>query len=173
MSFLVITKKQTRSLLLWSKLLMMLLEKQLWYSVRSPFGDIDILALFLGHDFGDIRILVDNGTWKNRKVIDITSSTLPNIQKQVLIGLHAFSGNDYVSWFFRKEKIAFWKAMLKRAEFIELFAGLGVTTDLLGTSALNIEKFVCFLYGDQTLNLDRFHTTIGSKMTWDNFRNWS
>ena len=54
--------------------------------------------------------------------------------------------------------------MLKRAEFIELFAGLGVTTDLSGTSALNIEKFVCFLYGDQTLNLDRFHTTIGSKM---------
>ena len=112
--------------------------------VRSPSGDIDILALFLGHDFGDIPVLVDNGTGKSRKVIDITSSTLPNIEKQALIGLHAFLGNDYVSRFFRKGKIAFWKApMLKRAEFIELFAGLGVTTDLSDTSALNIEKFVC------------------------------
>ena len=41
--------------------------------------------------------------------------------------------------------------MLKRAEFIELFAGLGVTTNLSGTSAINIEKFVCFLYGDQRI----------------------
>ena len=92
--------------------------------IRSPSGDTDILALFLGYDFGDIHILVDNGTGKSRKVIDITSSTLPNIQKQALIGLHAVSGNDYVSSFFRKGRIAFWKAMLKRVEFIELFAGL-------------------------------------------------
>ena len=103
------------------------------------------------NDFGDIRVLVDNGTEKSRKVIDITSSTLPNIQKQALIGLHAVSGNDSVPSFFRKGRIAFWKAMLKRAEFIELFDGLGVTTDLSGTSALNIEKVVCFLYGDQRI----------------------
>ena len=63
--------------------------------------------------FGDIRVLIDNGTGKSRKVIDITSSTVPNIPKQALIGLHAFSGNDYVSSFFRKGKFAFWKAMLK------------------------------------------------------------
>ena len=42
-------------------------------------------------------------------------------------------------------------SMLKRAEFIELFAGLGVTTDLSGTSALNIEKFVCFLFGNKKI----------------------
>ena len=121
MSFLVITKKQTQSLLLWSKLLMLFPGEAVM--IRSPSGDTDILALFLGYDFGDIHILVDNGTGKSRKVIDITSPTLPNIQKQALIGLHAFSGNDYVS-FFRKGKISFWKAMLKRVEFIELFAGL-------------------------------------------------
>ena len=42
-------------------------------------------------------------------------------------------------------------SMLKRAEFIELFAGLGVTTDLSGTSALIIEKCVFFLFGDQEI----------------------
>ena len=98
-----------------------------------------------------IFVFSSTGIGKSRKVIDITSSTLPNIPKQALIGLHAFSGNGYVLSFFRKGKIAFWKAMLKTAEFIELFAGLGVTTDLSGTSALNIEKFVCFLYGDQRI----------------------
>jgi hypothetical protein len=109
--------------------------------VRSPSGDIDTLALFLAHDFGDIRVFVDNVTGKSRKVIDISSSTLPSNQKQAMIGLHAFSGNDYVSSSFRKGKIAFWKAMLKRTEFIELFARLGVTTNLSDSSARQIEKF--------------------------------
>ena len=57
--------------------------------------------------------------------------------------------------------IAFWKAMLKRAEFIELFARLGVTTDLSGTNALNFEKFECFLYGDQRIaSVDELRHTI-------------
>ena len=86
MSFLVITKKQTRSLLLWSMLLISAAPAEA-VMVRSPSGDRDILALFLGHDFGDIRVLVDNRTGKSRKVIDITSSTLPNIQKQALISI--------------------------------------------------------------------------------------
>ncbi len=30
--------------------------------IRSPSGDIDILALFLSHEFGGTKILVDNGT---------------------------------------------------------------------------------------------------------------
>ena len=43
--------------------------------IRSPSGDIDVLVLFLGHDFADIQILIDNGTGLSRKIIDITSST--------------------------------------------------------------------------------------------------
>ena len=86
--------------------------------VRSPSGDIDIMVLFLGHDFDEVRVLVDNWTGK---IIDISSSTLPKVQRQALVGIHAFSGNDYVSSFFRKRKIAFWEAMLKMTEFIELF----------------------------------------------------
>ena len=41
---------------------------------------------------------------KNRKNIDVTSPALPTNQRKALIGMHAFSGNDYVSSFFRKEK---------------------------------------------------------------------
>ena len=32
--------------------------------IRSTFGDIDTLALFVAHDFGSIRVLNDNGTGK-------------------------------------------------------------------------------------------------------------
>ena len=40
--------------------------------IRSSSGDIDVLALFLAHDFGGTCILVDNGTGKQRKIINIT-----------------------------------------------------------------------------------------------------
>ena len=49
--------------------------------VRSPSDDIDILELFLSHDFDGTRIYVDNGVGKQRKILDITSSTL-GIQKK-------------------------------------------------------------------------------------------
>ena len=70
--------------------------------VRSPFGDIDILALFVAHDFSGVRIFIDSGTGKSRKIIDVASSTLEFEKKRALIGMHAFSGNDYISSFFRK-----------------------------------------------------------------------
>ena len=78
--------------------------------IRSPSGDIDILALFLSHEFGGTKILIDIGTVKQRKIINMTSSTLEIEKKKALLGLHSFSGNDYVSSFFKRGKQAFWKA---------------------------------------------------------------
>ena len=59
--------------------------------IRSPSGDIDILSLFVAHGFGEIQVLVDNGTGKSRKIIDVTSSTLDCPKKKALIGLHGFT----------------------------------------------------------------------------------
>ena len=75
--------------------------------VRSPSGDIDILTLFVAHDFRDTKVFIDNGTGKNRKIVEVTSSQLSAEEKKAPIGVHAFSGNDYVSSFFRKGKSAF------------------------------------------------------------------
>ena len=66
--------------------------------VRPPSGDVDILVLFLLHD--GIRVLIDNGTGNARKIIDIHSARLSIEQRSVFAGMHAFSGNDYVSSFF-------------------------------------------------------------------------
>ena len=40
--------------------------------VRSPSGDIDILTLFVPHDFRDTKVFIDNGTGKNQKIIEVT-----------------------------------------------------------------------------------------------------
>ena len=75
--------------------------------VRSPSGDIDILTLFVTHDFRDTKVFIDNGTGKNRKIIEMTSSQLSAEEKKALTGVHAFSGNDYVSSFFGRASLPF------------------------------------------------------------------
>ncbi len=119
--------------------------------VRSPSGDIDILALFVAHDFGGVQVLIDNGTGLSRKIMDVTSSSLDIEKRRALIGLHAFSGNDYVSSFFRKGKIAFWKRMAKKAEYVNLFANLGTTLFVSEEVEGRLEQFVCAMYGNERM----------------------
>ncbi len=95
--------------------------------------------------------MIDNGTGLSRKSIDVTSSTLDNDKRRAVIGLHAFSGNDYVSSFFRKGKVAFWQKMVKKTEYINLFADLGTTFAASEELARGLEKFVCALYGMERL----------------------
>eukprot|EP00794_Sanderia_malayensis_P014878 gene14878-biopygen12404 len=57
---------------------------------RSPSGDVDILALFLSHEFDGTRILVDNGVGKQRKIIDMTSSTLEIEKKKHYLAFTLF-----------------------------------------------------------------------------------
>ena len=120
--------------------------------IRSPSGDIDILTLFVAHDFGGVRVLIDNRTGKGRKIVDVTSSTLDLDKKKALIGMHAFSGNDYVSSFFKKGKVAVWKTMLKRQEFIRLFEELGTSPQVPDHISQGLERFVCALYGNHRVS---------------------
>ena len=119
--------------------------------VRSSSGDIDVLALFVAHDFAGVQVLIDNGTGLNRKIVNVTSSTLDIEKKRALIGLHAFSGNDYVSSFFRKGKIAFWRQMIKKTDYVNLFANLGTTLQVPEEVEKGLEKFVCAIYGNERM----------------------
>ena len=119
--------------------------------VRSSSGDIDVLALFVAHDFAGVQVLIDNGTGLNRKIVNVTSSTLDIEKKRALIGLHAFSGNDYVSSFFRKGKIAFWRQMTKKTDYVNLFANLGTTLQVPEEVEKGLEKFVCAIYGNERM----------------------
>jgi hypothetical protein len=94
--------------------------------VRSPSGDIDIITLFFGQDFSDTQILIDNGSGKNRKIIDVTSTGLSLGYRRALLGMHAFSGNT---------------------AFIDIFSYLG--TEVIASEELvrGLEWFVCYIYG--------------------------
>ena len=72
--------------------------------VRSTSGDIDILMLFLLHQFENKRVLIDNGTSNSRKIIDISSTNLTQLQRQAPAGVHAFSGNDCFMFLPKREE---------------------------------------------------------------------
>ena len=64
--------------------------------IRNSCGDVGVLVLFLLHSarLVDIRGLIDNGTGKNCRIIDPSTTGLPVLECQPLSGIHAFSGND-------------------------------------------------------------------------------
>ena len=65
--------------------------------IRSPSGDIGIIALFKHQEFDGITILIGNGIGKSRKIIDMSTSLPTKIEC-----LSCSTGNDYVSSFFGK-----------------------------------------------------------------------
>ena len=78
----------------------------------------------------------------------------------------AFTGNDYVSCFFRKGKQACWKLLKESQEFLETFSKLGVEKHINKDLVASLENFVCRLYGEKRL------TSINStcrNMSWGNF----
>ena len=109
--------------------------------IHSPSGDIDILVLFLLHFQNNI--FVDNSSGQARKILKIASFTLATDLKQALSGIHAFSGNDYVSIFFRKGKQQYWRTLLKYPQFVETFKKLGLFNSLPEEDQKHLEKFVC------------------------------
>ena len=68
--------------------------------------------------------------------------------------MHAFSGNDYVSSFFRKGKIAVWKKILSNPEFVDIFGSLG------DFNYEEFERFVCALYGYPK------HSSVDKVLAW-------
>ena len=63
--------------------------------------------------------------------------------------VHAFSGNDYVSCFFRKGKKKFWDVLTKHEKFVQTFAGSGLFGRVMEETEQELEEFVCLIYGDK------------------------
>ena len=54
----------------------------------------------------NVLFLIDDGTGKCRKFIDVSSTGLSLTGRPALASMHAFSGNDFVSRFFKRESSA-------------------------------------------------------------------
>ena len=99
--------------------------------IRSPSRDADILVLTVSVLYSHkTRILLDNSSGKEQKSVWLGAVELFQQRSTSLIGLHAFSGNDYVSSFFKKGKDQFWKLLEKFEKFHDCFSKLGVQYEM-------------------------------------------
>ena len=89
--------------------------------------------------------MIDKGMILIRKVIDAASSTLDIDKRRRLFW------NGYVSSFFRKEKVAVRRAMIKKAEYVDLFANLGTTPQISEEVEELLENFVCAIYENERM----------------------
>lgn len=74
-------------------------------TLRFPPGDTDInkLTVSMLYDFRH-RVIIDDGCGKYRKVLTLNPIVIDEEIRDALIGLHAFTRNDYVSSFLEKTK---------------------------------------------------------------------
>ena len=67
----------------------------------------------------------DHRHGKSRNVFRLKDVDIEDDIIDALIGFHAFTGNDYISSFFRKGKETCYKILLANPKFKSVFANLG------------------------------------------------
>ena len=109
--------------------------------VRLNSGDIDTPIILLGIELErNVHVYIDNGTDKNRRVLALSKCDLTDQQTKALVGVDAFTGNDYVASFLRKGKQLCWKHVCKDEEFLDLFATLGTEINVTEAMPIGLEK---------------------------------
>ena len=125
-------------------------DKDIMCVVRSNSGDIDIPIILLGIELErNVHVYIDNGTGKNRRVSLLNKCNLTDHQRQALVGVHVFTGNDYVASFLRKRKQLCWRQVCKDEEFLDLFAMLDTEINVTQAMYIGSEKYVCRLCGER------------------------
>ena len=90
-------------------------------------------------------IIIEYGSGSNKKGCWLKDFILNEANSNALLRLHAFTGNDFVSSFFRKGKLNCWKILQKCSKFEDCFSQLGAEGDSLLDE---LEEYVCsYLYG--------------------------
>ena len=82
------------------------------FIIRLTSGDIDIPVILLNAETNS-NVFIDSGRGNNCKLLCIHATTLTTDQKKAIVGLHAFTGTDQNSSFFRKSKMRCWEKNLK------------------------------------------------------------
>ena len=86
--------------------------------LRSHSGDTDITvrSVSLLYEYKE-RVFLDCGCGKNKKGFWLKSFEMSSSEITGLIAFHAFTGNYFVSCFFRKGKAMCWKVMKQSEKF--------------------------------------------------------
>ena len=77
---------------------------------------------------------------------------------QALLGMHVFTGNDYVSSFFKKRKEMCWKLFRKYEKFERCLINLEMESSLSSSLFSTLQEFVSMLHGTklESVNEDRY-----------------
>ena len=130
--------------------------------IRSPFAETDVFVIAVAL-LSSPRVYWDFGVGKHRKGLWLEKIQISDDLKKYLIGFHAFTGNDYVSSFFRKGKSTCYKVMKGNNEFREAFASLGDNWNVTEETSAELEKFVCKLYGYNERDVNKVRKKIFDK----------
>ena len=100
----------------------------------------DILIILLSIELErNVHVYIDNGTGRNRRVLALNNCDLTDQQRKALVGVDAFTENDYVGSFLCKGKQLCWKQICKDEEFLDLFATLGTEINVTDTLHTGLE----------------------------------
>ena len=80
-----------------------------------------------------------------------------------MLGLHAFTGNGYLSSFFRKGKERCWKLIQKYEEFEVCFTTLGSEPNLSEDLFEFLEEYIALLYGVKSKSINEARWKIFEK----------
>ena len=116
--------------------------------VRSPDTDVLVLLIRYWTQIGR-SILFDTRTGNKRRLIDIEKivEAKGNDLCSVLPAIHCFTGCDTVSAFVRREKVGPVKLLEKHTDLMRTFAKLGERQECSDDLLLEVENFVCYMYG--------------------------
>ena len=133
-------------------------------TLRSSSGDTDVivLAIALLHRFRE-RVVIDDGSGKNRRLIKLKDLDIQEEILDALIGFHAYTGNDYVSSFFRKGKGTCFQVLDRSNKFKRSFAKLGDDWQLSDQLFTELEEFTCYLYGARSKDINKLRYKIFDK----------
>ena len=132
--------------------------------LRSSTGDTDIVVLAVSLiSSSQDQVFTDYGNGKNLKAIKLSNANMATDLKQALAGFHAFTGNDYVSSFFTKGKIASWKKMVKDEKYIQGFQEFGMSWEIMQEIFEVLQEFVCKMHGFNCASVNKVRSNMFTK----------
>ena len=109
------------------------------------------------------KIFIDYGNGKNLKAIKLSNVNKATNLKQALVGFHAFTGNDYVSWFFTKGKITSCKKMVKDGKYIQGFQEFGMSWEIMQKIFEVLEELVFKMCGFNCESVNKVRSKMFTK----------
>ena len=135
--------------------------------IQSSNTDVLVILLALqGCCSSNNTVILDYGAGNNRRYINISqlSEILEELHTgltEALLGYHAITGCDYVSYLFRKRKTTPYKRLIESTEHIQEMRTLTTyEVDVQG-----VTSFICSLYGHNTFHINDGRYNVFIRLT--------